>query len=265
MQPKTIWEFTVIAAIVSTLGALLGLFLKDFLFVRYFDRERDKKSLEKISRKYKDPILLAATELLKRVAELSNNYSQLYPRYSKQNLFAKVHYLAANDSSDPYFLNYRAVSTLYRFCAFFGWLEMYRQDISFLDSHSHKKRFQSLKIIEQVREAVAEGRLNNEEDWDQWTDVLIFREELRAIGEGMIEAASNGKSIAGYSKFRILIEEFEKEKKPVWLRPAINFFTEFKPLKDFRIRRLEFLKEHLSSLVKCLDKEYYHDVKKWIR
>jgi hypothetical protein len=263
-MPKSYLEFTVIAAIVTTCGTILGLFIKDFLFVRYFDNLRDQKSLKKISKKYKDPLLLVLNELLGRVEEL-RKYKAVRDRYLKSNLFKKVDYLKGNSSSDPYYVKYRIVSTLYRFCALFGWLEMYRQDITFLDSHSKKESFKSLDLIEKIRTTIADGRLNNQNDWKLWNDVLIFREELRSVGEGMIEMASGQKSITGYGRFQMLIDDFEKEKKPLWLKPVINFFTEFQEEKDFRIKRIELLVKYLSELIKCLDKAYYNkQVRYWI-
>jgi hypothetical protein len=140
---------------------------------------------------------------------------------------------------------------------------MYRQDITFLDSHSKEESFKSLDLIEKVRSTIADGRLNKEEDWKAWNDVLIFREELRSVGEGMIEMVNGQKSIMGYGKFQILIDDFEKNKKPVWLKPVINFFTGFQQEKDFRIKRITLLVKHLGELMKCLDKAYY-EKKGWI-
>ncbi|MGY2134474.1 hypothetical protein ACW9KT_19760 [Hymenobacter sp. HD11105] len=247
--------FTVIAAVVSTCGTLLALFLKDFLLVNYFNDLKEKKELERISKKYKDPILLSATELVRRISEFKTRYKKVALRYTKVNLFNKVDYLQANKSDDPYYIKYRIISTIYRFCAFFGWLEIYRQDITFLDSHSKNERFKSLEIIEKIREEIADGQKNNEEGY---SDVLIFRDELRAVGEGMIEVINGQKSIIGYGKFLSLIVEFETDNKYIWLRPVINFFTEFKSEKDFRVKRFENLSSNLKELIYCLDSEYYN-------
>ena len=249
--------FTVIAAIVTTFGTILGYFLKDLLFVYFFDSLREKNALKKISKKYKDPILLSASELLRRVNQYVRDYDALCKISTAEILFDKTEKMTTNYADDPYFLRYKLVSTLYRFCAFFGWLELYRQEITFLDSHSKSDSSKVLAIIGTIRVSIADGQINTNSDWHLWKDPLIFREELRAIGEGMIEIKKEQNTILGYNKFQILINEFESKKSPLWLYPAINFFIGLQPLKDFRIERFRKLQTGLIDLIKCLDKEFY--------
>jgi hypothetical protein len=213
---------------VSLFGTLCGLFLKDFLFVHYFDNLRERKTLAKVSKKYKDPILLSALEITSRLNDYIENYS-FWCKYSTiDTLFDKIDKTQTNYITDPYFLNYKIISTLYRFCSFFAWLELYRQEITFLDSHSKGSSSKSLTLIANIREAIADGQLIKYDDWDSWTDALIFREELRAIGEGMIEKDKDQRNIIGYGKFRTLISQYEKTREPLWLNPAINFFMNLK-------------------------------------
>jgi hypothetical protein len=254
---KDYLSFTVIAAIVTTFGTLLGLFLKDFIFVYYFDKLKEKRSLEKISKKYKDPILLSAAELLRRMVDYNTNYETLAKSSSVDTLFDKADRMVSNYAEDTYFLKYKLTSTLYRFCSFFGWLELYRQEITFLDSHSKSKNSEFLLIISKIREAIADGQLNDNEDWESWHDTLIFREELRSVGEGMIEINKEAKSVSGYGKFQHLIKNYETTKEPMWLNPVIVFFTDLKFEKDFRVERFALLKNALIELIKCLNKEYY--------
>jgi len=251
------WTFTVVAAIVTTCGTLLGLFLKDFLFVFYFDKLKEKKTLAKVSKKYKDPILLSSAELLRRIIDYIDNY-EMMSKYSTINvLFDKSEKMTSNYANDLYFQKYKLTSTLYRFCSFFGWLELYRQEITFLDSHSKSKSSEALNIISRIREAIADGQLNDNDDWENWHDTLIFREELRSIGEGMIENSKDQRIVLGYGKFQSMIKNYEVTKEPLWLNPAIYFFTDFKKDKDFRTKRFLLLKQALLDLIKCLDKNYY--------
>jgi len=259
MHPINYLQFTVVAAIVTTCGTLIGLFLKDFLFVHYFENFREKKTLKAVSKRYKDPILLAATELIRRLNELNRAYFDVSKGFTNENLFNKAEYIKRNYVDDPYFLKYKIISTLYRFSALFGWLEIFRQDITFLNTHSKKEAYKFLIIIGKVRECIADGQLNNESDWEEWKDVIIFREELRAIGEGMIEINNDQKIVLGYGKFQLLIDDYEFSKKPIWLRPIINFFTDFRLDKDFRTKRINLLLEYLKELIECLDKDYYND------
>jgi len=250
--------FTVIAAIVTTCGTLLGLFLKDFLFVYYFDSLREKRTLEKISKKFKDPILLSAAEFYRRVVDYINDYSNLSNNSNLEVLFDKSEKMVTNYANDKYFLKYKLRSTIYRFCALFGWLELYRQEITFLDSHSKSKSDTFLKVIAKVREAVADGQINTFTDKKNWHDRLIFREELRAIGEGMIEVAKEQKVVIGYGKFQQLLKDYEFHKEPTWLTSAINFFIDYQGEEDFRIKRFVLMRDALRELMLCLNKEYYH-------
>jgi hypothetical protein len=245
--------FTVIAAIVTTCGTLLGLLLKDFLFVYYFDRLKEHKTLEKISKKYKDPILLSAHELYKRTVDYLTDYDVLSRNSTLEVLYNNSEKLSENNYFDEYFLKYKLRSTIYRFCSFFGWLELYRQDITFLDSHSKRKSFEFLDILSNVRKAVADGQLNKKKNWH---DKLIFREELRAIGEGMIEVVKDQRLVIGYGKFQQLLKTYETKKEAMWLSPVINFFTYFDNKKDFRIERFELLRSSLLGLMRYLDEEY---------
>jgi hypothetical protein len=254
--------FTVLAAVVTTIGTLFGLFLKDFLFVYFFDNLREKRTLEKISKKYKDPILLSAVELTRRVNDYSKSFNSMSKYSTTDILFDKVDKMQFNNSTDPYYLKYKLISTLYRFCCFFAWLELYRQEITFLDSHSKGKSSEVLTLIANIREAVADGQINTNIDWNLWVDAPIFREELRAIGEGMIENNKEQRAIIGYGKFRTIIGQFETVKEPFWIGPVIIFFTDLKTESDFRQERFKRITVALIELVKCLDKEFYeHQLK----
>ena len=172
----------------------------------------------------------------------------------------------SNDATDPYFLKYKIVSTLYRFCSVLGWLELYRQEMTFLESHSTKRTIRLLEIIEKIRTPLADGQLiEGKDDWMTWKDILIFREELRAIGEGMIENNKEKKSIIGYGKFQEIIGLFPASDKPVWLRPTINFFLDYDLNKDFRQHRLKLLLDGLLDLVEFLNADLYKEQAKKLR
>jgi hypothetical protein len=98
--------------------------------------------------------------------------------------------LEANSAEDPYYKRYRLLSTVYRLCAFLGWLELYRQDVTFLNAGEKKDSKLLEKALENIRNDLADGRLNAALDFQKWNDRLIFREEQRAIGEAMITGTS---------------------------------------------------------------------------
>ncbi|HWZ03646.1 MAG TPA: hypothetical protein VNX40_08525 [Mucilaginibacter sp.] len=254
----SVLTFTVIAALVTVSGSLVALLVKDFLLVRYFEKYKEKASLKKISKRYKDPILLSAKEVLSRVESILKLYKYDSKNFTRETLFDKSECMVRNHPADPYYLRNRLTSTLYRFCSFWGWLELYRQDLTFLDSYSYTQNLQSSAFLDDLRSAIADGQLNNGPKWRELKDSLIFREELRSIGEGMIETVNNQRTIIGYGKFQGLLGDFETNAKNLWLRPAINFFTYYLPEEeDFRHHRLELIKSALHNYIKTLDEEFY--------
>ena len=196
---------TVVATIISTLGALFGIFLKDFVFSRSFERWKQQQTLELLYDRYRDPLFLSARELASRVGEILHHYPTVYLKTTV--LASKPKRQIHNSIDDPYFQRYKLVSTAYRFCALLGWLELFRQESTYLHpgNNEHSNKLES--AVERIRADLADGQLNTANDWDEWRDTLIFREELRAIGESMIEARGNTRTIMGYCKYlgRVLI------------------------------------------------------------
>jgi len=73
------------------------------------------------------------------------------------------------------------------------------------------------KCIEEIRSDLADGQLNQAENWLDWKDQLIFREEQRAIGEAMIIENDQNRLVMGYGNFCILFEKSSHEEL-WWLR-----------------------------------------------
>lgn len=266
MEVKDYLGLTVVGAIITTVGSLIALFLKDFLFVRYFDAIKEKRTLKGLFKKYNDPLVLSAIELARRLNEFIRDSSTLGRAFTTENFKRMPKVQTSNYATDPYFLKYKIVSTLYRFCSLLGWLELYRQEMTFLENHSTKRTIELLKIIEKIKRPLADGQLiESKEDWVEWKDILIFREELRAIGEGMIENNKEKKSIMGYGRFQETIDQYLANENHVWLRPTINFFLDHNVNKDFRQERLKLLHNGLLDLVEFLNKDLYKEQGKKLR
>jgi hypothetical protein len=242
---------SVLGAIVTTAGSLIATWLRDFWFVRSFEQWKERRALFAVHRKYRDHLLLAANELESRVAEICRTYPPEYLRSSV--LAAKPKQLEANLASDPYFQRYRLISTVFRLCAFLGWLELYRQELTFLDVGQEDVGRRLDEALEEVRGDLADGQLNTASDWVAWTDRLIFREEQRAIGESMIVGDST-RTVMGYAAFISLFERADDEDKLWWLRSARGFFLDPKREKDFRSQRLARMDGHLELAIGLLRK-----------
>jgi hypothetical protein len=137
-----------------------------------------------------------------------------------------------------------------------AWVELYRQEVTFLDSgHDHINSFIDIRV-KHIRSALADGHLNTQSDWEDWEDCLLFREELRAIGESLIYTTENkSRSVMGYAAFQ---GKFfgEKSDKEEWINGAVNFFVDLgQKKKDFRVYRLRFMLKNSLELLELFDEE----------
>jgi hypothetical protein len=240
---------SVIAALVTTVGSLIALWLREFVFVRSFERWKERRSLESIYRRYRDPMLLAADELRSRVDDVCRQFPAGYLESSV--LTQDPPQLEANLANDPYFQRYKLVSTVYRLCAFLGWLELYRQELTFLDTGQQQTNARLVKAMDTIRADLADGQLNTASDWQAWSDRLIFREEQRAIGEAMIVGEAP-RSVMGYAAFHALFGRADSDHDLWWLRAARGFFLDQRSEKDFRRARLEMMRDDLGATMELL-------------
>lgn len=243
---------SVVAALFSVAGNLLALVLREFLFVRSFERWKERRALRTVYQRYRDPIVLSGLDLISRVAEIRRAYPTNY-------LLAEVAAqrptrFRANTIEDPHFRRYKLVSSVYRLCAFLGWLELYRQDLIFLDTGRRRDNRHLEGYLEDIRRDLADGQLNQAPDWATWTDVLIFREEQRAVGAAMVVDAGSQRTVMGYGAFLALVDRLEDEHDAElwWLRTAMHFLLDLRADRDFRRTRLERLERDIRSLIGVL-------------
>lgn len=245
------FSFSVLAAVISTVGSLVGVILKDFLFTRSFESWKQRRALEQIYQKYRDPLLLSSRELCIRLAEILKQYPTGFLK--SEVLLSNPSKQWQNNIDDKYFQKYKLVSTVYRMCAFLGWLELYRQDVVFLRNGEDEHTIKLEDCITAIRSDLADGQHNAASDWSVWRDTLIFREELRAIGESMIDCKGSSKSVIGYASFNEMIE-VQDGRYSRWIGAVTNFLLDLETSgKDFRKVRLQRLIVHLIDLLELLE------------
>jgi hypothetical protein len=246
-----LWVFFTIAGVaITTVGTLIASFVKDYVQVIWLDQHRDSKALERIYKKYRDPILLSAKELAHRLQEIVKGNP---PNWLESDLWeGKQRRNTLNDSMDPHFQQYKQISTAYRLAAFLGWLEIYRQEVVFLNPGRSKDSKLLQDQVERIRMVFAEGRLNAAPDFDQWLDGVIFREELRAIGECMIIQDQKERQVIGYGKFCSLFDAEESPQRE-WAEQILQLFLRPRPSKDFRLKRIRLLLLSLIELIRLMD------------
>lgn len=250
---KTWLGLTVVGAAISTVGALCGIVLKDYFFTRSLERWRQQQTLEQVYQRFRDPLVLVVRELASRTLEILDHYPTVYLREAV--LASRPNKQIENSVDDAYFQRYKLLSTAYRLSAFLGWLELYRQEITFLypGNNKHAKILEA--AVGRIRVDLADGQINVAEDWHEWRDTLIFREELRAIGESLIETRGSARSIMGYGRYCERLESDSLNVVQRWSAVVLNFYLDLEAGgKDFRQVRLQRMLVHLVDLLRLLDK-----------
>jgi hypothetical protein len=252
LELKTWLALSVLGAIVSTLGSLLGVVLKEYFFSRSFESWKQRQTLEQLYKKFRDPLFLSARELASRITEILDHFP---PIYLNTNVLATTPVKQVeNNIQDPYFQRYKLISTAYRLSAFLAWVELYRQELTFLHPSNsiHASKLETAMGL--IRSDLADGQLNRAKDWEKWRDRLIFREELRAIGESLIEARGSTRTVIGYGRYCELFESTDNNTVKRWLPVALNFLLDFEVSgMDFRKTRMKRLVVHLVDLMLLID------------
>ena len=242
---------TVVAAFVGATSSRVGIFVKDYWFARKFEDWKQKQALNQLHRKFRDPLAGSAVDLKGRLSEIVTERPCIYLRDEVLSLHPTKQ--LKNDIDDEYFQRYKLVSTIYRLCAFLGWLELYRQELTFLQAGDGQRSEQLDRAIAAIKGDLADGQINEAPDWPVWRDTLIFREELRGIGESLIETRGTTRTVMGYGRFVELFEAESPSMTKHWADVVTNFFIGVgHGEKDFRQTRLERLTKHLDVLVELL-------------
>jgi hypothetical protein len=172
---------------------------------------------------------------------------------------------------DDYYKKYRLVDITYRLCAVIGWMELYREDASFLNDGEISRRSHLEKIFASIRDDLA-NEFTQEKGGLPWMDAWILEDEQRAIGEKMLTkvgAAANSAnqqyvSVKGYASFCEDLFKIPRPEDPTiptnpfsqnyWVWNATRFFVDrqVEGLPDFRTLRVARLMGDLQSLKQIL-------------
>ena len=191
----------VVGSFLIALAPVITVVVKDFLLVKHLEGWRQKRNAEQVYERLRDPLLASAKDLAFRLLEILDRWPEV--TYLRKGVFqSQPEEQQRISDDDPYYKKYKLVSTLYRFCAFFGWLELYRQELTFLHAGQSSHSRQLEKVAADLRDCLANSHQNQAPDHAQWRDALLFREELRAIGETML----GKKGVIGYAQFTRQVE-----------------------------------------------------------
>jgi hypothetical protein len=250
MDPApSILSFAVVAALVTTAGTLVGHLLKEITLARSFEMWKQRRTVDALYHRYRDPLVLSCIELANRLGEILDEHPVEF--LTAQILSRPLPEPSGDAVRDEYFLRYKYQSPVYRLAAFLGWIELYRQDLVFLEV-AQKRSSQALEEqIRNIRADMADGHLNTAEDWADWRDALIFREEQRALGDTMIVVSGGVRTVMGYGAFVTALEDVSSSAYR-WTRVAVSFLADpGRVERDFRLERYRRLLVHLFALAQA--------------
>ena len=247
---------TVYPAFIGAGVAMVTLLAKDFLFARHIERFRAKIAIEATFDNYTQPVIVVAKELRTRLNQELKNWPVDYLAEEVLDLDAQD--LQEPAESDRYYRRYKATSTLYRLCAFLGWIELYRQDSLFTRAGHRSSRSRVADTVEGIKCVVGDWTLHDSQHRLAIQDQVIFREEQRAIGQSMIVRDGDGKSIMNYDRFTEVLacDSGEDALKRSWIiRAGRLLWNPRDPSDDFRYCRIALLACLLVDLIENLDKQ----------
>ena len=183
---------------------------------------------EDLTRRYREPLLLAAFHLQARIYNIV------------ESGFVARHM----GSADPEEHNYARSSTLYRVGDYFGWIEILRRDLQFLDLGEQQR---NAELVERL-DAVSHTFSNTE--WFPTSVFRLFRDEQRALGEIMLEPVSGEPmryQCIGYATF---VERLEKDSE--FSRWFSRLSTEVDKLINPTVGQLDRLIEVQHTLINII-------------
>ncbi|MBD8552567.1 hypothetical protein [Sphingomonas sp. CFBP 8764] len=252
MTLKEIFGLTVLGAIVTTSGSLLALYIKEFVAARWLERWKARQTLLSVYRRYQLPIFLAAEELGGRLYGLSREGNDREKRDVGLELLHSPAAREPHAAVSDHYLRYRFVSNVYRLCSFLGWVELYRRDIGTLNVNTLDRNRGLETCLRNIRGVLADVWINQHDDWRDWRDCLIYREEQRAIGHAM--ASSNETlGVLDFGGFTAALEgDPDGNGEAKWFVQAAHFYKNLKRANDFRLIRMKMLLTYLTELMELL-------------
>jgi hypothetical protein len=140
--------------------------------------------------------------------------------------------------------------TLYVFGQYFGWREIIRQEIQFLDLGDVPETKDLAELLEGITHSLSSSAPSLP------TNLKLFRGEQRAIGERMMllpvgtESASMGHRCVGYAGF---VEALGRPDFDAWFAKLRSFVVDLESGGSFDFGRLSLLHNALIDLIDTLD------------
>jgi len=196
-------------------------------------REDRAEALERVLSLYRDPLLRAALDLQSRVYNIE-----------ARDFFA--YYRDGTESERSYAIDH----TLYVFAEYFGWAEILRREIQFLNLGDVERT----REVRRALDAVSETFLTNE---IEGASFRIFRGQQRAIGEIMMTPVRSRGDEPGRScetiGFATFVERLGDESFARWFTDLRAHVLALAADPGLRVKRLVLIQHALVGLFATMD------------
>jgi hypothetical protein len=235
MKPEVVTS--TIAAIVAVISAIISIYgqtrvtkLTDRL-TKQREAESREAQTDALMSKYRDPLLRSAIDLQSRLYNIH------------QQDFLKRFY-----NRSPTALSYAVLNTLYVVAEFFGWVEILRREIQFLDLGDLEMNRCLSELLVNLNQAFGESYRRFGGGFQ------LFTGEQRAIGEIMAVPRSNSAAIGfeciGYATF---VKKMDEPEFASWFTKLKDDLDTMATAPQLDGRRLVLIHGRLIDLVDFLD------------
>jgi len=239
MKPEVVTA--IIAAIVAVISAIISIYgqmrvtqLSDRLTKQREVASREAQTSALMS-KYRDPLLRSAIDLQSRLFNIRQN--SILQNFDQRCLSEQ---------------NYLIDNTLYVFAEYFGWVEILRREIQFLDLGDLELNRHLSELSVNITKAFGTSQLNNKGKFDP--TFQLFNGEQRAIGEIMMTPRSIDQTLGyqciGYAAFVQKMSDSEFARWFAALKDDLDVITK---TSKFDGDRLVLIHGRLIDLIDFLD------------
>lgn len=190
--------------------------------------------VDELMSRYREPLLRAAFDLQSRIYNIIKQ--QFMIRYGAQGRDHEREYAVDN--------------TVFLFGEYFGWVEILRRDVQFLDLGEVERNRLLVERLEKIGDVFATDKHLADPAF------RIFRGEQRALGELMIHPApdpdgDSRRQCMGYARFRTRLRDDESFAD--WFRPLCEDVSALRSGPTAAYERLRALQHALIDLIDYLD------------
>ncbi len=238
---QSLEENTILWLLVSSiLGGIVGASMRFVFDTVLPQRLQQRREVIAVKRKYRTPILLAAEQLRNRLANIIKHIEEIEEK----------NWLGSNPPG------YYYVSTLYVVGQFFGWLQILRRTVAYLDFTSTRETQQFEQFLNAIEKSFSDPGLFNgatpkfpKPSKDRW----VFSFRLQAVGDVMITSKEKNVHTINYATFHERITAQENNNSfNQWFSFVGRLFEDLKE-NDLRFRRIIAIYLTLSEFIKHID------------